>query len=387
MLQKLLYNLLNCHTESTGHCHSLTLKIAYWFDEKGLRMRIIDYSIDLHAGPDEQSRPDFGKHPTFGEFIDESAVKEFEKYLESATEKIDTGMYAEDIRRWLLTRENLKVHKIEAIQTLEAHCLPCLREIIEKHHYHDQRVEILDWQFKVNNAFQDILTLYEIIAKQKSMEIHMCLPEISSNGNILSTNRMYPIRLYSKKARNLISPFGEFSVNGQIVNLTGPNGSGKSTALITAFDNQILFQAGLFIFAKQAEMSVKDKIFLSFLERQTDESTFRAKMLKDKKIVCKIKEMNDVQRQKAIIFIDELGSATTEGSVLPIVEEFVDWLAKQGVSVVMSTQIPKLSQYIGEKFGGINYIIDGEYNFVPGIGEGEPIKIAEDIGFLEALRN
>ena len=168
--------------------------------------------------------------------------------------------------------------------------------------------------------------------------------------------------------------------------MTGRNGSGKSVALLTALDIFLMAQLGLPVIATSVTLSPKKYFLLSFLERVPGDSTFRAKIAKDILIIRAINKMSSEERRRTIIIIDELGSATTPGDgILKICTSFIDWLVKQGVTVFMSTQIVQVSEHVRDH-DGVNLIVSDDFTLCNGIGEGEPEKVAEEMGFFEALR-
>lgn len=354
----------------------ISLKVAYWLEGGKLTIQIVSYNYDYSPSFADEVIPKI----EFGEAADDEAISKFSKNMGSCLSDTANLEIRQRINNKLLplvrTYSNL-----DAPETFKEYSVAIFEKIIGK--YSDRIDEIIRWQTGVEQALNDLVMLHHMIEKIHATGLPTVMPAIVTGKNVLELSGAYPVRLQSLwKAR----PFGAFSINGRMVNFTGRNGSGKSTALMVALDAQILTQIGMMVFAEKAAMSLKSFLLLSFLERRSDESTFMVKLKKDQHIADTIGAMSEADRASTLVIIDELGGGTTQDSVLSVVEPFVKWLnSKEGVSTLISTQIPQLSRFIGDELHGINFVIKPNYALEEGVGEGEPQLLARDIGFFESI--
>lgn len=357
---------------------SLSVSVAYQLNAKGLNLEIIDWKTKTKTSDDQSYKISNIDHPDFGEAKDASLVTKFGNTIIAYRDSMACVRNQAELTAWMLDLSQ-KIITIEAPETFKEFCIPHLSDIHER--YSEEMTGIKQWQNNINKTFNDILFLDGIIETLQEKELPICFPDLSDGENYLQINGISPIRLAGKK----IHPFGEIFLNGAIVNLTGRNNSGKTTMEEALLDAFLMAQSGLPIAAKEAKMTIKKSILLSFLERISGESTFKAKLGKDAEIIRAIKKMEKSDQEKTLVIIDELGSATTQGSVIELVQKYLDWLNKCNASVILSTQIPEIGHYIGEKLGGTNLIITPDYQLISGIGEGEPEKLARDMGLMELL--
>lgn len=358
---------------------SLVLTVSYKLNHEGMCVSIIDFDCTSET-KSSSYKADEVIHPDFGEAADENAKEKFAKKLTYHRNSMARYKQAVNIDSYLVANI-LRSNVIEAPLTFKEFCLPYLHETRKK--FSAEINEILVWQKSIEMGFNDIKFIAAILKKLDDTDLPTCIPEMIEDGNIVSTEGMHPIRINGARRA---SPFGPLFVNGQIVNLTGRNGSGKSTAMTSVLDLCIMAHVGLPVICSKAKISVKKQLLLSFLERGNNESTFKTKLLKEMEIITNIKKSDTADWGKVLVIVDELGSATTQGSVMPVVQPYVKWLKDNKISAVISTQIQELSKYVGDELNGINYIIDEYYEFLPGIGEGEPVAVAQEMGFFDVLQ-
>lgn len=363
----------------------LEVRVAYQLGIDGLTVQIIGWSVGVKVeGTSQEVKASSVTHP---DFKDENNNRELEKYAEKVA-WLRTGLVEtrkrNPINKWLAVVSE-RIGPINSSKSSEEFCLAHFKTVYAKHE--EQIKEIKDWQAMIERAFDDIILLDGIIERMSYVEVPCSLPEFVSDGEFKFRD-IYPLRLASV-SKNIL-PFDRFSVNGKISNLTGRNGSGKTTLQVSILDAIILAMSGLPVPVVEMTLPPVEIILLSFLDRELNRSTFQAKLQKDTGNARIIREISEMDRKKAILITDEVGSATTEESVLPLAQDYVGWLKKQEISVVMSTQIPRLSEFVGDKLGGTNLIIKLEekkkiYEITEGIGEGEPIVLARQAGLLEII--
>jgi hypothetical protein len=246
--------------------------------------------------------------------------------------------------------------------------------------------KVMAWQNQVTAALDDLVLWRNIAVAIDKADTPYYYPEIDTQTARLEATNAYPIRLRRIEGVTLV-PFSAVSLNGQIVNLGGKNNSGKSTAMLTDLDIQTMGQSGLPVFAKSGVVVYpRQYILLSFLDRSSDKSTYMAKLIKDHEVINLINSVPLQERKSVLVIVDELGSGTDQHEVLEVVQPFLDWLCQQQVSVLTSTQIRAVSDYIASSCGGENFVINPDYGIKKGVGSPRPRELAESIGFFESMK-
>ncbi len=353
-----------------------TLNVAYQFNQDGLQVSLLDWKI----GTASIKKNELGHTLEFGR-------GKIEKYVEKHDRKITRMAWSRSYKQANASMNDFFVRHgsfalIDSPNTYQVFCAPHFKGIYEKF---KERIEVINgWKQQIIELYDQLQLLHSVTSAIRSSGLLYCFPTIPEEPGILEVDGCYPVRVRGT-AEKEIHPFQNISVNGQIVNFTGRNGSGKSTVMLAVLDILCMAQCGLPVFARSARISPRTHILLSFLDRSSDQSTFKAKTEKDMSIVRIIKEIPTYQRKNTFVIVDELGSATDQLDVMRVARPFVSWLSNQGVSVMMSTQISELSEYVGGSCNGLNLIIRPNYDIEPGIGTGEPYEVAKEMGFLDML--
>ena len=361
---------------------NLSIQVAYQLDVSGLHVRIIDCKTGINV---ERILENKVTSIRCIDFHGDQGYHKVTKFVDIVA-RTETGIVRESIRAevesWLIGVSH-NWQKIKSDSAAEEFCLVYFKMVYSS--FEDEIKEIQEWQAKIEKSFDDMVFLNGIIQKMKGKDLPISVPEIFSGG-LIKAECAYPIRLSS--VQSAILPFDRFCLaDGGIANLTGRNGSGKTTLAMTMLDILLMAISGLPVPAIKVEIPLVNTILLSFLDRELMRSTFQAKLEKDTAIVKAVENMSFGEKQRLIVFLDEMGSATTQGNVLPLVKRYARWIEEQGVRMIMSTQILELSQFIGDDLGGTNFIIEKDdgavvYNIKEGIGEGEPMEMARESGLL-----
>lgn len=104
----------------------------------------------------------------------------------------------------------------------------------------------------------------QLRARLAAHGLPVCLPAISATRHCLSDAYHPGLALtLGARARALVCNRIDFAP-GAVMLLTGPNRGGKTTYLRAIGLNQILFQAGIFVAARQAEMRPADRLLTHF---------------------------------------------------------------------------------------------------------------------------
>lgn len=139
--------------------------------------------------------------------------------------------------------------------------------------------------------------------------------------------------------------------NGNVIILTGPNMSGKSVYLRQAATAVIMAQAGSFVAAKKARISITDRIMtrIGAQDRMASgESTFMVEM----------KETSSILRlstPKSLVLLDEVGRGTSTFDGISIAWAVVEDLYRggRGPRVLFATHYFELTE-LADRFKGIH---------------------------------
>jgi len=363
----------------------VTLKIYYCYNQAGLKVKVLDWDYSTssdHIGENKRDIPTLDFH----DLEDANARESINKIIIQVLQQRARESKHRELRSKLIYSHN-NLCSINDENTRAHYCANEFPEVMAK--YGDHLKLVNKWHEKVYNLFQELYGYYSVISTMKRIAVLNKLPlempdEVSNQGNVLEVSQFAPVRLCNARR---IKPFSQFSVNGKMLNLTGRNGSGKSTLLLTVLDLCLMAQCGLPVFAQKVRLSVKKYFLLSFLERVSDDSTFKAKLRKDMSVITTIKRLESEDRKDVLAIVDELGSATTQESVISVIKPFADWLSKTGVSAILSTQIPEFSHYMADNLNVKNFKINSDFAVEEGIGEGEPEAVAKEMGFFELLND
>ncbi len=353
------------------------LTVSYSFGPEGLSVTFLSWGL-LKS---REQKLEFAKL----EFGATGHLRYLHRRLENRREKVAKSygpqrVYGE-LNDWLLKYTN--DHLIDSPLTDARFCHQRFSSVYLK--FKAEIEKVLFWQNQVTAALDDLTLWRNAAVAIDKTDLPYYYPEIDTETARLEAIHAYPIRLLKVEGITLI-PFSSISLNGQIVNLSGKNNSGKSTGMLTDLDIQTMGQSGLPVFAKSGVVIYPRRfILLSFLDRSSDKSTYMAKLLKDHEVINLINSIPLRERKSALVIVDELGSGTDQHEVLEVVQPFLDWLCRQEVSVLTSTQIRAVSDYIASNCGGENFVINPDYGVKKGVGSPRPRELAKSIGFFESM--
>ncbi len=374
----------NYSNELKSHLYFLEdceITVAYQFNETGLNITLIDWEFGSASLAENEvlSPMNYGEARNIG-----SSLKLNKKINSLLSLRKLKNLDAQTNQWFLKHSETLKIpsHHCDRVFTVLDY-----EKILGKY---QKRIENLrDWQKKILESFHDLHVYYDLAHAVKSINLRFCFPKIVEGNQGVRFDNLYPSRITPTEDKAL-SPFSELVIDAKIIsNMNGKNGSGKSTIMLSGLDAQILAQCGLPVFAHNAQFSLYSHILLSFLDRVSDESTFKAKFKKDMAIMEQIEKIPVEQRHRVLVINDELGSATDHEEALEVMEDYTKLLYKSGVNALISTQITKLGIYLtSERSGciGQNFLIDKNYQVSLGVGSGRPKEVATEMGFYKMVK-
>ncbi len=182
---------------------------------------------------------------------------------------------------------------------------------------------------------------YRYIISMKACGLPVCFPEISNKFNVEGLYN--PNFAGNIKSRDIIKNNVTFDENGQIYILMGANSGGKTAFLRSVGIAQILFQMGLPIPAKKAEMQVFRNIFSHFSSKIRDVNGGRFEN------ECKaiMNFYNDVTEDTLLLF-DEMFSTTNSFEGVILATHILKKLAKSGCKCIYTTHMHDLAYKIDE---------------------------------------
>ncbi len=184
------------------------------------------------------------------------------------------------------------------------------------------------------------MCMYYILSMQGA-GMSLCIPKISENHKIVGLYN--PNLVGDIESVKIIKNDASFDEQGKIFILTGANSGGKSVYLRSVGIAQVLFQLGLPVPAKEAEMQICHEIFSHFSAKAGDRSGGRFEN-ECKRVLRFYKEVTE----NSLVLLDEMFSTTGayEGTI--IAARILKQFAKVGCKCVYTTHMHELTSKIDE---------------------------------------
>nr|MCR4605877.1 DNA mismatch repair protein MutS [Eubacterium sp.] len=182
-------------------------------------------------------------------------------------------------------------------------------------------------------------------------------PEITEDGSLYIKDGRHPV-IEKMIENDLFIPNDTYldTKNDRIAIITGPNMAGKSTYMRQVALIQLMAQVGSFVPAKEAKLSIADRIFTrvgASDDLASGQSTFMV-------------EMNEVAHilknatKKSLIILDEIGRGTSTYDGLSIAQAVVEYIAEPsiiGAKTLFATHYHELTELDNSLDGVVNYCI------------------------------
>ncbi len=241
---------------------------------------------------------------------------------------------------------------------------------------------------EVHRLLDDIGRLDELLsllAYAESLDHPTVLPEIKPA-------KQHAIRLKGVRNPILASENKDYVGNDidldrcRLTLITGPNSGGKTAFCKTLAQSQLLGQAGAFVVAEHAEMTVADRIFHQAPEISQladGEGRFGTELRRTKSIFM-------ASSAKSLVIMDELSEGTTHEEKIEISMNILDGFAKKGSSTLLITHNHALVDQYADRAEALTRQVEfaqGQPTFrlVPGISRvSHADKVAARIGFTKA---
>ncbi|MCC7450103.1 MAG: hypothetical protein IT324_21980 [Anaerolineae bacterium] len=182
-----------------------------------------------------------------------------------------------------------------------------------------------------------------LIRQLEARGLPFCQPQIAPvDARVSVIDGLINVQLALRDgAHVLVSSDAAFDDRGRIAILTGPNSGGKTTYLQAVGLAHVLCQAGLFIPARQAQMSPVDMIFTHFpaLESQQGRLSEEAARLRH---IC----LNAAQY--SLVLLNESLSSTMSSEAVYVAQDVLGGLRAIGVRAIFATHLVELAEHISE---------------------------------------
>ncbi len=202
-------------------------------------------------------------------------------------------------------------------------------------------------------SYLDVLQSFAYVAEHNSY----CRPKINNKGYIRIKGGRHPV----VEKMNLSGDFIPNDVNldnkkNQILVITGPNMAGKSTYMRQCALITLMAHLGSFVPAKDADISIVDRIFTrvgASDDLSSGQSTFMVEMT----------EVSNILRNatsRSLLILDEIGRGTSTFDGLSIAWAVIEHIAdknKLGAKTLFATHYHELTELEGKIPGLNNYCV------------------------------
>ncbi|MDP4179178.1 MAG: DNA mismatch repair protein MutS [Bacillota bacterium] len=249
----------------------------------------------------------------------------------------------------------------EKLQSLEYQLFTEIRDTIEKH--------ILRMKSTANliSELDSISSLASV-----ALENNYCKPKLNNDGLINIKDGRHPVIEKMIPAGNFVSNDTYLdNKNDQLLLITGPNMAGKSTYMRQVALISIMAQIGSFVPAKEADISICDKVFTRIGasdDLSAGKSTFMVEMWEVSNI------LNNATND-SLILLDEVGRGTSTYDGLSIAWAVIEYILTSDnlkCKTLFATHYHELTSLEGK--------ISGVKNFSVAVKE-----IGKDIVFLRKI--
>ena len=259
--------------------------------------------------------------------------------------------------------------------------------------------EIKRGHSNLEKALYNIAHLDIIISKAlQANRYELCRPQISEDVTEYKALFNPEIKDNLKNQRRTYQPI-DIKLNKSVCFITGANMAGKTVILKTIALSQYLTQFGFFVPAKEASVTIVDKVMISIGDEQSEHnglSSFASEMVKIDKMVQEAQKKSNV-----LILIDELARTTNPVEGRAIVNAVANILYENNIRSLITTHYSGLSSQCRKlrvkgldkdiKAGEINrdninnYI---DYSLIEdevGVTPHEALRIAQMLGINEQI--
>ena len=187
-------------------------------------------------------------------------------------------------------------------------------------------------------SFDTIVRLDVIFAKAYYAQAIKAIKPVLNDKGIINVNKGRHPLLNHEKVVPIDVKLGD---TFDLLFITGPNTGGKTVSLKLVGLFELMAMSGMYIPAREAELSMFDNIFSDIGDEQSIEqnlSTFSSH-------IANIKRIIDNLSDKTLILLDELGAGTdpTEGASLAM--SISEYIRNSGAKAIITTHYNELKEY------------------------------------------
>ncbi len=230
---------------------------------------------------------------------------------------------------------SLKLGLYRAINDIMRASLKKIRKILR-----EEFVRAAEFLFDIADEVKFIDISNKYILSMQAKGVPLCLP---TAGETHFAEGFYnPEIVLSNKKCDIVANDIFFDKNGKIFILTGANSGGKSVYLRSVGVAQVIFQLGLPLPAKKAEMTIFESLFSCFRGRIKDK--VGGSLENECKMVASICEK---VTERSLVLFDEVFSTTSSYDACLIAEKVIEHFARTGCAALYVTHIHELIEYAG----------------------------------------
>ena len=195
---------------------------------------------------------------------------------------------------------------------------------------------------KLSHELTFILSAYEFLDSLRENGLPLCVPSISEKNECHISKLYHPLLPDARRVDCIVPNDVSFDDTGRLFILTGPNSGGKTVYVRALAIAQLLFQLGLPIPAKSAEMKVMQEIF-TFFPRNQAENKSTGRLEEECRALAEMLEKVDAD---SLVLMDETFSSTSAKDGAVLAESCLGKLRKKGCMCIFSTHIHELASRV-----------------------------------------
>ncbi len=176
----------------------------------------------------------------------------------------------------------------------------------------------------------------------KKKNLYLCRPEAVTDKNIFIAHDIYNPCVALKVDDEIITNDIEFADDIMIYVLTGPNRGGKSVITCAVGLAQAMFQLGMFVPAKDAQISIADGIFTHF-PTGADDTIDKGRLGEE---CARLRDIFEEVTTKSFVLLDESLSSTGAYEASYIAAEVLAGFSRIGCRCLFSTHLHELAAQI-----------------------------------------
>ncbi|MBE6564045.1 MAG: hypothetical protein E7655_02060 [Ruminococcaceae bacterium] len=219
--------------------------------------------------------------------------------------------------------------------------------------YFYEKMEVYE---RISRELTFVLAVYRFLARMKEDGIPLCVPTVSENNETHIRSLYNPFLPDARRADKIVPNDVNFDNSGRLYILTGPNSGGKTVYVKAVATAQLLFQLGLPIPAKSAEMKIMEGVFL-FFPRNQAENKSSGRLEEECRLLADILKLVN---ENTLVLMDETFSSTSAKDGAVLAESCLQKLRAKGCMCIFSTHIHELAGQVERMnaVGGGNDRID-----------------------------